>query len=206
VTALILCACAGLDQPGLETYQEIRNAVTVTTDSDTGIVRASSEPAAKVEVDIRDIGSAGIDESGLMGGPVNSQRARQTAYFVAERTPTGETQVLVIWRRQHPLAEENLQDKPWTEQPNPSRVGLIGQAWREIPRELVEFRYECPGSKLNCTRYAADQYRLSPEDVRALLVEKQDKIRISFNDRKDADWHLDADELIVVLDAIGFPR
>lgn len=206
LTVLALYGCAGLDRPGLESYDDIRGVIILTTDPATGIITASSERAAKVEIRVRDVGVAAMDESGLMGGgPVNSQRSMQTAFFIAERMPTGKMQVFVVWRRHFPISEYQLQEKPWTEIDS-DKTGLIGVAWREVPRELVEFRNECPGSRFNCTRYATDRYHLSEATVRTLLTEGQEKIRISFNDVKGADWRLDVDELVATLDAIGFVR
>jgi hypothetical protein len=200
--AAALSGCAGLDKPGLKTYEEIRSAIVVTTDSATGVVTASSELAAKQEIRISDVGVDSIDGSGLFGAPVNSQRRRESVFVQADRHPAGVTQVYIVHRRNYPISDTELQTRPWTET-DPDRTGLVGEPWREVPWELVEFRYECPGSLLNCTRYSTNRLKLSSEDVRALLQENRDEIRMSFGNAKIVSWRLDADELLATLDAEG---
>jgi len=199
--AAALSACAGLDKPGLKTYEEIRAAIVVTTDGATGVVTASSELAARQEIRISDIGVASMDESGLFGAPVNSQRRRETVFVQVDRQPAGVTQVYIVHRRNYPISDTELQTKPWTET-DPDRTGFVGEPWREVPWELVEFRYECPGSLLNCTRYSTNRLKLSSEDVRALLQENRDEIRVSFGESKIVSWRLDAHELLAALDAV----
>jgi hypothetical protein len=197
-----LSACAGLDKSGLETYDEIRAAILVSTDPTTGIVTASTEPAAKEEVEISDFPTGPLDASGSGSGSLGTDRDREKAFVLAERAAGGATQVYVVHRRVYPIPETSLQAKPWTET-DPDRTGFIGETWREVPFELVEFRYECTGSRVICTRYATDRLKLSADDVRALLRQNKDSIRVSFHDYRTVSWRLDTDELTAILDALG---
>jgi hypothetical protein len=197
----LLAGCAGLDRPGLETYADIRAAISVTTDAAAGITVASSEPAAREEVTIEDIGVDGFDQTGLAGAPLNQQRAHRKVFVLGEKRADGSVSVFIVDRASYPIAETDLQNKPWTET-NPDRKGIIGEAWRPAPWELVEYRYECPGSRLNCTRFREDRLRLSADDVQALLVEESEKIRIGVERLKQPFWRLDKDELVAVLDAL----
>lgn len=199
---LVLAGCAALDKPALESYDDIRAAISVVTDPATGVMTASSEPAAKEQVNINDAGGPIMDSDGSIGAPRNSQRSKTTGFVQAERQAGGATQVYFVYRRIYPVSEEQLQDRPWS-QTDPDRTGWVGNPWREVPMEQVEFRNECPGSRLSCTRYSTSRLRLSSEDVKAVLGQGGKEIRFSLASYKDIHWRIDANELRAVLDALN---
>ncbi|MBI1359314.1 MAG: hypothetical protein GC155_03425 [Alphaproteobacteria bacterium] len=143
-----------------------------------------------------------MDQSGLAAGAVNPQRAMKTVFFIAERSPGKQASVFIVRRQRFPITETQLQDQPWTIT-NPNQHGEVGDAWQAVPRELTDYRSECSGSKLHCTRYQTDRLSLSPAIVRLLLARDKKKIRVSFDKLGGSVWLLDANELRAVLDGVG---
>lgn len=199
---LLLAACAGLDKPGLEAYQDIRAVVVVTNDPATGITTASSEPAAKEEVDVTGVTYGALDEDSSFSGASLGKRSRSKVFVQAEKAADGSLQVFLVSKVEKPISELQLQEKPWTET-DPDAYGYVGDPWRKVFWELVEFRSECRESKLICTRFKTDRMKLTTDDVRALLAEGRNEIRISLDKYKIVGARLDADQLVAVLDALG---
>jgi hypothetical protein len=200
---LLVCAlpasCVGLDKPALEGYDQIRAAVSVITDAATGVTIASSEAAAKEEID-RISFASDPDGSGTFTGALPAGRATTKMYVLGEKATDAAVRVFLMTKGEAPVADTDVRKKPWTET-DPNRYGYIGDPWRKVNWELVEHRYQCGGQV--CTQFLADRMQLTDDDVRALLADGRDEIRISFSKWKQVDWRLDKDELLAVLDALG---
>jgi len=196
-----LAACAGLDVPAVKGYDNIRAAVEVKTDPATGVTSANSRAAAKEEV-YRPLYAVGMDASGQFDGGAPSKRARSKFYAEAEKAADGTVRVYFVSDGETPVIETELQEKPWTEK-NPDSHGFVGDPWRKVYWELVEWRTNCDTAKLRCLRIKKDRMKLSNEDVRVLLAEGRDEIRVSFREYRTVSTQLDIDQLAAVLDALG---
>lgn len=196
---LLTAACASLDKPGLEAYDDIRAAIAVKADAATGMTTASSEPAAKEEV-FRPPIMDSMDASGLSGGALTGERARSKFYVLGEKAADGSVKVYLVSAGQTPVLETEAQKKPWTET-NPDAHDYVGDPWRKVYWELIDYRHECSGRM--CTRFKTDRMKLTADDVRAMLAEGRDEIRVSFSERRIVDTRLDIDQLAAVLDALG---
>lgn len=196
---VLLASCAGLDKPAIEGFDQIRAAIVVSTDTATGATVASSAPAAKEEIE-RPTFIDGMDLSGTFSGVVPSGRAKSKFYVVGEKAVDGVLQVYLVNTAEFPVAEGDAQQKPWT-QTNPDFHGYVGDPWREVRWELVEYRHEC-AARL-CTRFSTDRMKLTDADIRAILAEGRDEIRVSFGERKIVSTRLDRNQLLAVLDALG---
>lgn len=198
---VMLSGCAGLDVPAIEGYEAIRAALDIKTDPATGTITASAAPAAKEEV-YRPTYISGMDDSGTFTGVLPSERARSKFYVEGHKAADGTVQIYFVSAGQTPVMETAIQEKPWTET-NPDSHGYVGDPWRKVYWELVEYRHECDGPKLTCVRFKTDRMRLSEEDVRALLAEGRDEIRVSRGEYRQVSSRLDVDQLAAVLDALG---
>lgn len=201
VVLVMLAGCAGLDVPAIEGYDAIRAALDIRTDPATGTLIASAAPAAKEEV-FRPTYMSGMDDSGTFTGVAPSERARSKFYVEGHKASDGSVQIYFVSAGQTPVLETEVQEKPWTET-NPDSHGYVGDPWRKVYWELVEYRHECDGPKLTCVRFKTDRMKLSEEDVRALLAERRDEIRVSRSEYRQVSSRLDVDQLTAVLDALG---
>jgi len=200
-TLALLVGCTGLDKPAIEGYDNIRAAIAVRTDAATGTVTASSAAAAKEDVSRPTI-IIGMDASGQFSGVAPTERARSKFYVEGQKAADGSVRIYFVSAGQAPVMETELQEKPWTET-NPDSHGYVGEPWRKVFWELVEYRHECDALKLRCLRFKTDRMKLSEEDVRALLAEGRKEIRVSQNEYRVVDLRLDVDQLTAVLDALG---
>lgn len=200
-TLALLVGCTGLDKPAVEGYDSIRAAIVVETDAATGALTASSSTAAKEEVSLPNV-SSGMDASGQFQGSVHTQRARSKFYVEGQKLADGSVRIYFVSAGQTPVMETELQEKPWTET-NPDSHGYVGEPWRKVFWELVEYRHECDALKLRCLRFKTDRMKLSEDDIRALLAEGRKEIRVSQNEYRVVDLRLDVDQLTAVLDALG---
>jgi hypothetical protein len=198
---VVLTGCTGLDVPAIEGYDAIRAAIEIRTDPATGTMIASSAPAAKEEI-FRPTYVDGMDNSGTFTGVLPSDRARSKFYVEGHKAADGSVQVYFVSAGQTPVMETEAQEKPWTET-NPDSHGYVGDPWRKVYWELVEYRHECEGAKRTCVRFKTDRMKLSEEDVRALLAEGRDEIRVSLGEYRQVSSRLDVDQLTAVLDALG---
>lgn len=201
IALLGLAGCAGLDTAAIEGYDSVRAAIEVKTDATTGVVTASSAPAAKEDVFRPNI-FAGMDASGLSTGPAPSARARSKFYVLGEKAADGAVRVYFVSEGQTPIMETQLQEKPWPET-NPDSHGYVGEPWRKVFWELVDYRHECDALKQKCVRFKTDRMKLSTDDVRALLAEGRGEIRVSQGEYRTVSSRLDTDQLLAVLDALG---
>lgn len=202
VGLLILAGCAGLDKPALEHYDEIRAAIAVTTDPETGVVTASSAAASKAEVSPTMLLDRSSDQFDLSTASAqSSRRSLETAYIEGVRSSAG-LQVYVVSFERYPVARTEISERPWTIT-DPDRHGFIGDPWRRTPMELVDLSFDCSGLRETCTRNSIDRMVLTDEDVRALLASSREDIPVNFDSWRTADWRIDRDALLAVLDALG---
>ena len=195
----LLASCAGLDKPALKGYDRIRAAVAITTDAASGVTVATSEAAAKEEID-RVSFANDPDGSGTFTGSLPGGRKKSKMYVLGERSAGDSVEVYLVGKGETPVADTDVRKKPWTET-NPDWHGYVGDPWRKVSWELVEHRHECAGQI--CIQFGVNRMRLTQEDVSALLADGRDEIRVSFDEWRSVDWRLDKDELVAVLDALG---
>lgn len=203
VALLALAGCAGLDKPALESYDDIRAAIVVTTDPATGAVTANSAAASKEEMqptmhfdrsgDQFDLSTASAQTSG---------RAYATAYVEGVRGKEGGVQLYIVSFERNPVARTEIHERPWSVT-DPDRHGFIGDPWRRTEMQLVELSFDCSGQRETCTRVSVDRMVLTDEDVRALLSSPRENIPVNFDSWRTAAWRIDKDALLAVLDALG---
>jgi hypothetical protein len=199
----LLAACATLNEPP-KTYEQIRAAIIVGTDSVTGQQFASSEAAAKEDIDRTTMTYGAPDEAGNVAGVANiGGRSISKRYFLATRQADGGVRIFVETYSSRQITEAELQDKPWTETSPKYAKAWVGTPLRETKRELVEFANKCKGSRLDCVRIQRDRIALSDEDIRAALNNpKREDIPVGIYERS-VDWRMPYDELAATLDALG---
>jgi len=203
VALVALAGCVGLDKPALESYDDIRAAIVVTTDPATGAVTANSAAASKEEIDA----TMHLDRSGdqfdlSKASAQTSGRAFATAYVEGVRAKDGSVQLYIVSLERGPVARTETSERPWTAT-DPDRHGFIGDPWRRTAMELVELSFDCAGQRETCVRRSVDRMILTGEDVKALLAASREDIPVNFDSWRTADWRIDKDAILAVLDALG---
>lgn len=202
VGLLVLVGCAGLDKPALESYDDIRAAIVVTTDPETGAVTANSAAASKEEIGQ----TMHLDRSGNQFDLSNasaqtSGRSLETAYVEGVRAKGGDVQLYIVSLERNPVARVETSERPWTVT-DPDRHGFIGDPWRRTAMQLGELSFDCSSQRETCTRLSIDRMILTGEDVKALLASPREDIPVNFDSWRTADWRIDKDALLAVLDAL----